>query len=165
MSSISFSVKVGKSTITPGRFCFVIGSNNFHKVSVNVITAESRSAYQIKILCNTYHVFTLANGAIVLNTADNLAIGRVAAKHSQDKTSIGTEDGLTGLNRGGKRRIGACKLLAVSLEVVVGRESDTRTLDEIDFLGAVGEESGSDFGSLGVEEDTCDFFIKDERQQ
>ena len=101
----------------------------------------------------TYHVLALANGAIVLNAADDLSLGGVAAEHGEHQTSVGDEDGLSGLHRRGKSGVRARELLVVALEVVVGSEGDVLALGELDLFGAVSEKAGADLGPLGVEED------------
>lgn len=78
----------------------------------------------------------------------------MATQHSKNKTSIGNKDRLTRPDRGGKLGVGASQLLAITLEVVVGGESEVGTLGESDFLCVVGEESRTDFGSFCVKENT-----------
>ena len=65
----------------------------------------------------------------------------MATEHSQDQTSIGNEDGLASLNRRCKGGVGTGELFVAALEVVVGSEGDALALFELDFLGAVGEET------------------------
>lgn len=78
----------------------------------------------------------------------------MATQNGKNKTSIGTKDRLSRLDRGGKLGVRASQLLAITLEVVVGGKSDVGTLGEIDLLCVVGEETRTDLGSLCVKKNT-----------
>jgi hypothetical protein len=101
----------------------------------------------------THHVLTLADGAIILDAANDLTLRGVAAKHGQNKTSIGHEDRLASLHGCGETGVGARELLAGAFEVVIGSEDYVLSLFQVDFLSSFGKEASADFRSFGVEKD------------
>ena len=103
----------------------------------------------------TDHVLALADGAIVLDAAHDLPIRGMAAEHGKHEAAVGDEDGLPRPHGRGEARVRARQLLAVALEVVIGREGDVLPLLQRDLLGVVGEESGAYLRPLGIEEDAC----------
>ncbi len=99
------------------------------------------------IFLYTYHVLALPNRAVILDTANNLSLRWVATKHSQYQTSISNKDGLASLDRCCKLGVRAGKLLAATLEVVIGSEGNALALYELNLLGTIGEETSTDLGS------------------
>ena len=101
------------------------------------------------------HVLTLADLSIVVNASLDLTGSLVAGKDGKDERSIGNENLLAGVDGHGEGGVGAGKLLGITLESVVSGESQSLTLDEGDGLGTIGEETGADLGTLGIEKDGC----------
>jgi hypothetical protein len=79
----------------------------------------------------------------------------MTAEHGQHEAAIGDKHGLARLNGRGEARVRARELLAIALEVVIGRERDVIPPFQRDLLGIVREEAGAYFRSLGIEEDAC----------
>jgi hypothetical protein len=99
---------------------------------------------------NTDHVLTLADGAIVLNAANDLPLRGMAAEHGQHEAAVRDEHRLSRLHGRGEALVRARQLLAAALEVVVGRQGDVVPLFQGDLLGVVGEESGAYLRTLRV---------------
>ena len=100
------------------------------------------------------HVLALTNGGIVQDLTGDFSLFGVAGEDLQDQRSVGNQDLLSRVDRSGKFTVGAGKLGVVSQERVVGGEDKSLSLGQFDLLGSVGEETGSDFRSLGIEKDT-----------
>ena len=101
------------------------------------------------------HVLALANAGVVFDAARNLTRGLINGEDGKDKTSISDKDLLSNGDRSAEGLVGTGELLAVSLVVVVGGENEGFSLDQLDLLGSIGKKSGSDFGSLGIQQDGC----------
>mmetsp|Transcript_2739 Transcript_2739/g.6542 ORF Transcript_2739/g.6542 Transcript_2739/m.6542 type:complete len:522 (-) Transcript_2739:100-1665(-) len=99
------------------------------------------------------HVLALTNGGVVHDLAGNFSLLDITRDDLQDQGSIGNQDGLSRRDRSGQFAVRAGKLGVVTLELVVGSEDESLSLYEFNLL-ALGKETGSDFGSLGVEQDT-----------
>mmetsp|Transcript_25198 Transcript_25198/g.46798 ORF Transcript_25198/g.46798 Transcript_25198/m.46798 type:complete len:527 (-) Transcript_25198:106-1686(-) len=98
------------------------------------------------------HILPFSDGGIVLDTAVHFALVDLALEDGEDEGSVGDEDTLSLLDRGGEGRVGARQLALISLERVVGSEGDGLALDKVDLL-PLREESRADLGTLGVQHD------------
>jgi hypothetical protein len=61
---------------------------------------------------------------------------------------------LAALNTGRELLVGASKLLVVTFELVVGSKDECFTLDEFNFVRTIGEESSTNFRSLGIKKNS-----------
>ena len=129
----------------------VVGNSPFLDI-VDILLGEGR---KVDDHTGKVHVFAFADGAIVLDTAGDFSSGDIASQDGQNEGTIGDQNGLPRVDRGGKSRIRASQLVRVSLEGVIGGKGQRLTLDKADLLGSVGKETRADFGSLGIEQDGC----------
>ena len=121
----------------------------------DIIDILFRQCWQVHHHSWQVHVFALANGAIIFDTARDFTSGNVRGNDHEDQTSVGTQNLLTRVDGLGQGRVRASELAAVALEGVIGSQDNGFALDEFNLLGAVGKETGADFGALGVQHDGC----------
>ena len=117
---------------------------------LNVLFGQSR---KIDNDSGQVHVLALTEGGVVHDFTGDFILFGVAGDDLQDQRSVSNQDGLSGVDGSGQFSVGAGKLGVVSQKRVVSGKDKSLTLGQFNLLGAVGEETGSDFGSLGIEQD------------
>ena len=117
----------------------------------NILLGQSR---KVDNNSGQVHVLALTEGGVVHDLTGDFLVCGVAGDDLQDQRSVGNQDGLSRGDGSGQFSVRASKLGVVSQEFVVGSKDKSLSLGQVNLLGSVGEESGSDFRSLGIKKDT-----------
>ncbi len=128
----------------------LVGDTPFDNVG-NILLGQSR---KVDNNSGQVHVLALTEGGVVHDLTGDFLVCGVARDDLQDQRSVGNQDGLSRGDGSGQFTVRASKLGVVSQKFVVGGKDKSLSLGQVNLLGSVGEESGSDFRSLGIKKDT-----------
>jgi hypothetical protein len=121
----------------------------------NVVDIFFRESRQFHHDTGQIHVLALSDAAVVFDPAADFSSCFVRGENGQHKRTVSDKNLLAGLDGTREGRIGTGQLLGVSLEVVVRRENDGFTLDEVNLLGVVRKETRANLGPFGIQHNAC----------
>lgn len=82
-------------------------------------------------------------------------MGFIHGQNSQHQRPIGNQDGLSRLDTRGQTGIATGQFRGVASVVIITRQRNGLALDEVNLIGIVGKETGTDFGTFGVQQNCC----------